>query len=533
VKPKAIHIRWRAILGLFLLVTAVAAEEGPVREMEGNGACGEYLVFAPPLVSPDLGDRALEICPADPVASPFGWHDTDGVDGSEFTDTQGNNVVAQEDRDGNNVGGFRPDGGPLLEFDFPLDLDLPPEASTAASVTQGFYLINRLHDLRYRYGFDESSGNFQENNYGGGGLDGDRITLDVQDPFGQLTFSVPPDGFAPGRLQIPEIPPIGPRELPRDGAYDNALVAHGYGHGVSIRLTGGPGNVSCLFNAEQMGEGWSDFDGLWFTASADDLPNTPRGIGNYSLFEPPDGPGIRQYPYTTDLSLNPLTYDDIKTIDAPFGVGTIWASMLWEVYWNLVEKYGYDSDLATGTGGNNITMSRVTDGLKLQPCLPHFVDGRDAILDADLIATGGVDRCEIWRGFAKRGLGVSANAGSSSSVTDGSEAFDTPLECGPVVDASGSCPGAVTLRASGLAGSVSLFVAGSEPGSSVIPSGPCAGTLLGIAGPRPLSLGPTAADGTRTLEGNLGVGSCGEFVQVVDGDCRVSSVSRIPLASSR
>ena len=40
---------------------------------------------------------------ADPSASPFGWHDTNGVAGAEFTDTRGNNVHAYADRDNNNV----------------------------------------------------------------------------------------------------------------------------------------------------------------------------------------------------------------------------------------------------------------------------------------------------------------------------------------------------------------------------------------------------------------------------------------------
>jgi uncharacterized damage-inducible protein DinB len=37
--------------------------------------------------------------------------------------------------------------------------------------------------------------------------------------------------------------------------------------------------------------------------------------------------------------------------------------------------------------------------------------------------------CEIWRGFAKRGLGVGADQGLSSSRTDGVENFDLPASC--------------------------------------------------------------------------------------------------------
>jgi hypothetical protein len=69
--------------------------------------------------------------------------------------------------------------------------------------------------------------------------------------------------------------------------------------------------------------------------------------------------------------------------------------------------------------------------LKLQTCHPGFVDGRDAILQADQVLTGGANQCAIWQGFAKRGLGYSASQGRSKDVTDGSEAFDLPPACTP------------------------------------------------------------------------------------------------------
>lgn len=45
-----------------------------------------------------------------------------------------------------------------------------------------------------------------------------------------------------------------------------------------------------------------------------------------------------------------------------------------------------------------------------QPCNPRMVSARDAIIDADKVLTGGQNLCEIWSGFAKRGLGVGAVA---------------------------------------------------------------------------------------------------------------------------
>jgi hypothetical protein len=184
-----------------------------------------------------------------------------------------------------------------------------------------------------------------------------------------------------------------------------------------------------------MGEGWSDFLALVLTANPSHTATTPRGIGTYVSFQPGTGPGIRPTPYTTDLRVNPSTYDTIKqpTITVPHGVGYVWATMLWEVYWNLVEKHGFNPDIYGDwrTGGNNLALQLVIDGMKLQPCLPGFVDGRDAILEADQVLTGGQNQCLIWRGFAKRGLGTSASQGLFALRDDAlqTQAFDLPAEC--------------------------------------------------------------------------------------------------------
>src|SRR5262249_41124819 len=104
----------------------------------------------------------------------------------------------------------------------------------------------------------------------------------------------------------------------------------------------------------------------------------------------------------------------------------------WEVYWNLVNDHGFNSNLygAASSGGNNLALQLVLDGMKLQPCSPGFVDARNAILLADQNDTGGANQCSIWRAFAKRVLGYSANQASSFSTSDGTQAFDVPSLCG-------------------------------------------------------------------------------------------------------
>ncbi len=113
----------------------------------------------------------------------------------------------------------------------------------------------------------------------------------------------------------------------------------------------------------------------------------------------------------------------------PHGVGEVWATMLWDLYWAMVDEYGWTANLNTGNAGNTKAIQLVTDGLKQQVCSPGFADARDAILDADVADNGGANQCLIWETFARRGLGFSAVQGSSNSVDDNTEAFDLPPSC--------------------------------------------------------------------------------------------------------
>src|SRR5690606_2812150 len=52
----------------------------------------QYRVFPLKVESPEHGNRTLEISPADEIASPYNWHDTNGVPGPEHTTTKGNKI---------------------------------------------------------------------------------------------------------------------------------------------------------------------------------------------------------------------------------------------------------------------------------------------------------------------------------------------------------------------------------------------------------------------------------------------------------
>jgi hypothetical protein len=221
-----------------------------------------------------------------------------------------------------------------------------------------------------------------------------------------------------------------------DGDFDNGIIAHEYGHGISTRLAGGRNNSSCLTNKDQMGEGWSDWFALMMQLKPGDVGAAKRGIGTFVSSQANDGLGIRDYQYSTDREVNPMTYaftNNFQSVDANgveqtsvHGVGSVWATMLWDLTWAYINKYGYDDNKYTGNGGNNKLMQIVLDGIKLQPCSPTFVDARNAIIAADQAITGGKDFCMIWEVFAARGLGLNASAGDSNIGNDQAEDFTRP-----------------------------------------------------------------------------------------------------------
>ena len=385
---------------------------------ETSAMAGSYNVYPMPVESPNYGGRSVVTNPDNATASPFGWHDTNGSSGAEFTITRGNNTHAYEDGDNP---GYSPDGGGGLTFNFPINETYSnADQSEDAVITNLFYWNNIIHDVVYQYGFDEASGNFQENNYGNGGADSDYVNAEAQDGSGtcNANFGTPADGGNP-TMQMYVC-------NSRDGDLDNGVIIHEYGHGISNRLTGGAGAAGCLGNEEQMGEGWSDYYALMMTIEPADAGPDGRPIGTWLTGSGPDGASIRTYDYSTDFGVNPHTYSDITTESIPHGVGSVWAAMLWDMTWKLIDTEGFDPDTYNGTGGNNTALVLVTEALKLQPCSPGMVDGRNAIIAADQAIYGGSHLCEIWEAFAARGLGFSADQGSTNSRSDGTQAFDLP-----------------------------------------------------------------------------------------------------------
>lgn len=135
------------------------------------------------------------------TASPIGW-----LSGSQKTvNIGGNNVHAYLDTDGNNeqdAGGSQVDDGNFLAQ---ADLTQQPDTAEnqAVAVQNLFYFNNLIHDKLYRHGFTEAAGNFQNENFGLGGLGGDSVNAEAQDGSGvnNANFATPPDGSNP-RMQM-------------------------------------------------------------------------------------------------------------------------------------------------------------------------------------------------------------------------------------------------------------------------------------------------------------------------------------------
>jgi subtilisin-like proprotein convertase family protein len=386
--------------------------------------------------------------------------------------TTGNNVDAGMDLVSPN--GIDPDGRPVGSpdrvFDFMYNpgpgIPPPGDSPTLPAFRFGeavnmFFWANRYHDRLYELGFTEAAGNFQNDNFGRGGLGNDRILAEGQDFSGtnNANFSTPPDGSS-GRMQMYIF--TGPTP-DRSSGLDQEILIHEMTHGTSNRLHNNASGLTATMS-RGMGEGWSDFYALSLLSQPGDDPHGIYAVGGWSTLLIASGftdnyyYGIRRFPHATISTVgangrphNPLTFADIDPTQinltdgafprGPVGsgaafqvhnIGEVWCSALWEVRARIIDRLGF-------AAGNQRTLQLVTDGMKLDPVNPTLLDGRNSILTATCAAFGGEDELDIWAGFAARGMGASASAVSSSSSSV-VEAFDMPnLNLGAVTISDDSC----------------------------------------------------------------------------------------------
>jgi hypothetical protein len=437
------------------------------------------------------------------------------------------------------VGAWEKDCKPVLLPDDETEVENPNYIQDRdPSVTNIFYLGNRIHDLSYKLGFTEEMGNFQFSNFGKEGKELDPVRFMAMS--GVLNNQVdnafmftPPDGGEPTAFVDPSspgkianyIPPFSGMFLFRpvpgfngacaDSDIDASVAWHEYTHGITNRVVGGPDDADAL-GAQQsgsMGEAWSDWFALHFLT---ELGLEDRAViggwpdANFKV-------GIRNFA----LDASPLTYADFgynRTGPEVHADGEIWSATLWDLRRALVAEYGAKE-------GGSRAGHLVFDALALSPRLPTFLNMRDAILLAGRDRYKDQDRSLIWRVFANRGMGDSAKSKDASDVHP-IPAFDVPGSAngtlrGTVTDADGGVlPGAKIVLGFGEGVANPVAVSGRDGSYSVDVAPGRYHLTVAAPGYAALSLGSLTVTGgviTRDVAFSKNLASFGYGAKIVSG----------------
>ncbi|HEU0025466.1 MAG TPA: M36 family metallopeptidase [Thermoleophilaceae bacterium] len=306
--------------------------------------------------------------------------------------------------------------------------------------TQLFWFVNRFHDhVRFdpSIAFDGASGAMEN---------ADRVFAQVDDGsttngsfpncghVNNASMTVPPNGYSPlleTYLWTSACGEPGVRDV--NSADDAYVVYHEYTHGLSFRLVTDASGVGALLGDQSgaMGEGISDWYAKDFLVSSGlETDTAAPGEVDSGVYlnaalrtEPFDcpvnstGPAC---PGTSGAGSGGYTYGDFgKVIGFPevHADGEIWAQTLWDLRRALVAAHGTASGVARAR-------ALITDGMRLSPAYPSFLEMRNAILQAET-ARGYGDRDLVWAVFAARGMGVHAATEGDSDTTP-TEDFTPP-----------------------------------------------------------------------------------------------------------
>lgn len=316
-----------------------------------------------------------------------------------------------------------------------------------ARIVQGFYAANWLHDLFHEVGFDEAAGNMQADNFGRGGIGGDRLIVNA----GFLaTFAMSTaDGVSPALVMGLNASSMSNRDT---GAFDFSVFAHEWAHTMIGRLVrlGHQGQQGALH------EGTADFIGMFLLVDRSHrhaAPGTgdfhgawPFGAYNNLDYDFPGDPwppagtpqrpdntyyhGVRRFPYSASLAINPLTFAHISAEHPlpdgfePFdwklrsftpheihSAGEVWASALWQCARNILAARA-DREFART---HRQILAYLVAALKLLPLDATFTEARDAML-LSVRAGDPADYLRCRAGFAERGLGAGAQSPSRDSI---------------------------------------------------------------------------------------------------------------------
>ena len=327
------------------------------------------------------------------------------------------------------------------------------------AATQLFWYVNVFHDHLEAppIGFDPASGNFEGSdpivaqaqdgaNTGGGfpntghSNNANMLVLpDGRNAFMQMYLWDPVNDADPDRAFRPV-----------HGGDDPSLVFHEYTHGLTNRLVTDPLGYGAL-NGAQAGaidEGTADWYALDYLVDQglfpddNDTPDVtmapyevvgPTGLRSQAI-DCPVGAVSAQCPNAGGgAGAGGYTYGDFAKVlggAEEHADGEIWAQTLWQLRQRLITVHGQ------GDGLNRVRRL-VTDGLRLVPPNPSFLDMRNAILLADVQAGLG-DRALIWDVFRQRGMGYAASTRGTDDVAPVPDFTGPPVPSTPVGSMSGT-----------------------------------------------------------------------------------------------
>ncbi|MDP9383447.1 MAG: M36 family metallopeptidase [Chloroflexota bacterium] len=313
-----------------------------------------------------------------------------------------------------------------------------------AAVTSLFANHNRMHDWSYYLGFTERNYNMQENNFGltdprrendpeignaqAGALSGAPPIFLGRDNANQITLN---DGIPPiTNMYLWQPVSAGFYAPCVDGDYDFSVIGHEYGHAIQNRMVAGPDSDLSGHQPRAMGESWSDLTAVEYLAEHREYVKYPENqvqdvdpfaVGPYVTGQKQTG--IRNYNMSrSDLNYSDLEYDP-NGVTSPHADGEIWSATNYDIRQALVAKYNAsypatndslqqqcaDNDRPVRTcPGNRRWIQIFHDAFLLMPSEVTMLDARDAYLAADQMRFGGANQRELWRAFARRGMGIGA-----------------------------------------------------------------------------------------------------------------------------
>ncbi|MEU8222190.1 M36 family metallopeptidase [Kribbella sp. NPDC048915] len=331
------------------------------------------------------------------------------------------------------------------------------KANLNQDVTNAFYLASNFHDWLAKPpisftpaagSFDAAGGDAVQLNALDGAATGANGGPDVNH-IDNANMATPPDGTPPTmQMYLWHLPGASDEQDPwvsSSGANDASILYHEYTHGLSNRLVVDATGNSTLnsIQAGSMGEAWSDFYAMDYlvshglekdtTAPGEILEGKYVAAGQLFRTQAIDcrvkavSPNCIQ----PDGSKGGYTYGDFPTIGGTPEVhasGEVWAQTLWD----LRERFG-----------RSYAVSIITRAMELAPADPTMLDMRNAIVQADLVASGGKNADIIWTVFANRGMGWYAG------VVDGGDAFPAEDFHKPPTGATTTLSGKVTDKDTG------------------------------------------------------------------------------------